>query len=169
MLLPILDSKSLINTETAAIENLRYLNGYPRQYRFDASRGIFNVNGETPITKKGENLTIIPIAYRIFFDDILGFGPRKWAEFFFINGNHNVCELLVHGFSVENLMIKIQQMYYDNVSLCDVALILSPIERTNKAVNSKYFIADFDYKILEKDTVDTLKSTIADFKLCRQR
>ena len=31
---------------------IKYLPGYPRSYRFDASRGTFNENGENTLTKK---------------------------------------------------------------------------------------------------------------------
>ncbi len=129
-------------------QEIKYLPGHPRQYRFDASRGIINLNGETPVTKKSQAFSFIPIGYRLFKDDILGMGKKKWAEFFFLNKSNQVCNLLVHGYSVEQLMKTIEQMYYDEANLCDVELTLKPIERTNKVAESKYFIADFSYKLL---------------------
>jgi hypothetical protein len=63
---------NLINPETGEIARIAYLPGCPRQYRFDASRGMFNLKGETPITKPKEGFTIVPIAFRISRDDILG-------------------------------------------------------------------------------------------------
>ena len=120
-------------------QEIKYLPGHPRQYRFDASRGIINLNGETPVTKKSQAFSFIPIGYRLFKDDILGMGKKKWAEFFFLNQSNQVCNLLVHGYSVEQLMKTIEQMYYDEANLCDVELTLKPIERTNKVAESKYF------------------------------
>jgi hypothetical protein len=73
---------------------IKYLSGYPRSYRFDASRGTFNENGETVLTKKGEPFTFAPIAYRKFRDDIMGFGAKNWIEFFFLNESLQVCALM---------------------------------------------------------------------------
>lgn len=49
---------------------IQYLSGYPRSYRFDASRGTMTENGETVLTKKGEPFTFAPIAYRKFRCDL---------------------------------------------------------------------------------------------------
>ena len=103
-------------------KEIRYLAGYPLQYRFDASRGVFNVNGKKPLTKKGEAFIIKPCAYRIFADRILGYNYKRWSEFFFLNDDLTICNLLVHGYSVENLMQTIQAMYYDDASLCQVCI-----------------------------------------------
>ena len=48
---------------------IKYRPGFPRHYRFDASRGLFSLSDMT-ITKKSEPLTFIPLSYRIFKDDI---------------------------------------------------------------------------------------------------
>ena len=143
---------NFLDSETGEITAITYLPGYPRQYRFDASRGIFNVKGETPISKKGEELTILPIAYRVFRDDILGMGLKKWVEFFFINEAKQVCSLLLHGYSVENLMRIVDEMFYDGVNLCEVALSIKPVEKQNKETGNKYFIASFGYKPLKDES-----------------
>jgi hypothetical protein len=153
LLLPINHINPMPTDEKVAIT---YLTGYPRQYRFDASRGIFNIGGTDVLTKKGETMSIVPIGYRIFFDNILNYGPRKWVEFFFLNGSMNVCELLLHGYSVENLMQMFQKLYYDKLNLCEVELIIKPVEKLNKSINSKYFMAEFDYKPLETELKDAI-------------
>jgi hypothetical protein len=140
LLLPINHTNPMPTDEKVAIT---YLTGYPRQYRFDASRGIFNIGGTDVLTKKGETMSIVPIGYRIFFDNILNYGPRKWVEFFFLNGSMNVCELLLHGYSVENLMQMFQKLYYDKLNLCEVELIIN-------------FMAEFDYKPLETELKDAI-------------
>ena len=53
---------------------IKYLPGYPRSYRFDASRRRINENEENVLTQKGEAFSFIPIGYRKFSDDILRFG-----------------------------------------------------------------------------------------------
>jgi hypothetical protein len=158
----------LINVETGSVSEIRYLPGYPQVVRFDASRGIFNVNGNIPLTKKGEPFTIMPVAFRIFKDNILGFGLKRWAEFFFISEQKTVCNLLVHGYSVENLMHSIQEMYYDGSGLCDVALTLKPVEKTNKETGSKYFIAEFSFKKLEASTVAILQAATIGLHIWRE-
>lgn len=161
--------------------DIQYRPGYPRCYRFDASRGLFNLNGETNITKKGEALTFIPIAHRVFRDNILGFGLKKWCEFFFLNEDHQLCSLLFHSYSVENLERYTTDLFYDNVNLSQVILTAKPIEKVkqhgegkdkrvifgnsrNEGLGGlqrsapqsgqdgfKYFIAEFTYKVLETD------------------
>ena len=147
----VLEENGLVNPTTGEVLPIRYLPGYPLQYRFDASRGIFNIGGDRPITKKGASITFTPICYRIFRDDILGYGRKRWVEFFFINDKQVICNLLLHGYSVENLMKTIQAMYYDNVRLDEVALTIKPTERNNKTSGNKYFIAEFTYQSLPKE------------------
>ncbi len=149
---------NFVNTETGELP-IKYRPGFPRHYRFDASRGVFNLN-EMTITKKGEPLTFIPIAYRIFKDDILGFGLKKWAEFFFINQVGHVGSLLFHGYSVENLERKTNELFYDEVNLSEVILTVTPIEKTKKegeGKGSKYFIAEFSYQILSNNQRQEIK------------
>ena len=72
-----------INELTGEVVNkYKYLEGHPRQYRFDAKEGVFNINGTE---KLGRTLTFQPIAWRIFTDNILNMGTKNWAEIFFID------------------------------------------------------------------------------------
>jgi len=148
LLLPSLKT-SFTDSDTGELQ-IKYRPGFPRNYRFDASRGLFGL-GEMIITKKGEPLSFIPTSYRIFQDDILGFGLKKWVEFFFINQLGHVCSLLFHGYSVENLERCTHDLYYDEVNLSEVILTVTPIEKTKKegeGKGSKYFIAEFSYQVL---------------------
>ena len=149
-LLPSLET-NFVDPETGELA-IQYRDGYPRTYRFDASRGLFSINGETNITKKGQALTFIPVAFRVFRDNILGYGLKKWVEFFFVNANGQLCNLLFHGYSVENLEKRTNDLYYDNLDLCQVILTASPVERikqSGEGKGNKYFIAEFTYKSLE--------------------
>ena len=71
----------------------RYLEGHPRQYRFDAKEGVFTINGSE---KLGRTLTFQPIAWRIFTDNILNMGTKNWAELFFIDEKNCVSAVLFH-------------------------------------------------------------------------
>ncbi len=150
---------NFIDKESGELQ-IRYRPGYPRSYRFDASRGLFNVNGETNITKKGEALTFIPIAYRLFRDNILSFGLKKWAEFFFVNEGGHLCSLLFHGYSVENLEKCTNDLFYDSVNLSQVVLTAKPVEKVKQngeGKGNKYFIAEFSYKVLEAENQEEVK------------
>ena len=149
-LLPSLETH-FIDSETGELA-IQYRDGYPRTYRFDASRGLFSINGEINISKKGQALTFIPVAFRVFRDNILGYGLKKWAEFFFVNANGQMCNLLFHGYSVENLEKRTNDLYYDNLDLCQVVLTATPVERikqSGEGKGNKYFIAEFTYKPLD--------------------
>lgn len=156
-LLPSLET-NFVNAETGELK-IKYREGFPRHYRFDASRGLFNLSDMT-ITKKGESLSFIPISYRIFKDDILGYGLKKWAEFFFINQKGHVCSLLFHGYSVENLERCTSDLFYDEVNLSEVIITVTPVEKTKKdgeGKGNKYFIAEFSYKVLSNEDRNAIK------------
>ncbi|MCB9265032.1 MAG: hypothetical protein H6558_08410 [Lewinellaceae bacterium] len=115
-----------------------YFPGRPLQYRFDASRGIFNIRGETVLTKPRETFEVIPVAYRIFQDNILGVGMKRWAEFFFLNEERQLCNLLLHGYSVQNLMqVVADHMFYDNVKLTEVRLKITPVQKESKRTRTR--------------------------------
>jgi len=161
---------NLINPETGEIARIAYLPGRPRQYRFDASRGLFNLKGETPITKPKESLTLIPIAFRIFRDSILGQSTKRWAELFFLNQGNQVCNLLLHGYSVDNLMDLNEEIFYEQVNLCQIELTITPVERTSKvpeANNSRFFIAEFSFKRLSAEAIATQESVFKGMPLWR--
>ena len=156
-LLPSLET-NFANQETGELQ-IKYRPGFPRHYRFDASRGLISLS-DMNITKKAEPISFIPISYRIFQDDILGYGLKKWAEFFFINQLGHVCSLLFHGYSVENLEKGTHDLYYDEVNLSEVILTVTPIEKTKKegeGKGSKYFIAEFSYKVLSNEQRNEMK------------
>ncbi|MEK7254517.1 MAG: hypothetical protein AAB316_07220 [Bacteroidota bacterium] len=171
-LLPITTANgNLVNTETGEVQPLRYLPGYPRQIRFDASKGNFNLNGDTSLSKKGEPFSFIPVAYRIFTDDILGMSKRRWAEFFFLNQERQLCALLFHGYSVENFMrLAASQMFYDGVTPCEVVLTATPVEKVSKnpeANGNKYYLAEFGYKKLEKAELEALSQSVSGLQIWR--
>lgn len=150
---------------------VRYLPGYPRSYRFDASRGTFNENGENTLTKKGDSFSFIPIGYRKFKDDILGYGTKTWIEFFFLNEALQVCALMFHGYSVDEFMRLANRMFYDDVSPCDCVITATPIEKVStnpEAKGQKYFIATFAYKPLAKEDANRLSDLSEVISLWRQ-
>ncbi|PHN01888.1 hypothetical protein [Flavilitoribacter nigricans] len=138
---PLTDIKSLID-----LPEIKYLPGFPRKYRFDAKNGKLNFNGETDITPKGQAFTIIPLAHRIFTDEILGYSRRKWAEMFFVNQAGHVCSLLFHGYSVDQLQVILGDLYYEDAGLTDIRLTVHPEPRSNDFGN--YYVASFGFEVL---------------------
>ena len=150
---------------------IKYLSGYPRSYRFDASRGFFNENGENTLTKKGQPFTFAPISYRKFRDDIMGFGMKTWIEFFFLNESLQVCALMFHGYSVDEFMKNANRMFYDDVSPCDCLITATPNEKVSnnpEAKGQKYFIAQFSYKPLPKEESTKLELATESLQIWRQ-
>lgn len=128
------------------LSEIKYLPGFPRKYRFDAKNGKLNFNGETDITQKGQAFTIIPLAHRIFTDEILGYSRRKWAELFFVNQAGHLCSLLFHGYSVDQLQVILGDLYYEDAGLTDIQLTVHPEPRSNDFGN--YYVASFGFEVL---------------------
>ena len=172
-LLPITTANgNLIDTTTGEVFQIRYLPGYPRQIRFDASKGNFKLNGETTLTKKGDEFSFIPIAYRIFTDNILGMGNKRWAEFFFLNESRQLCAVMFHGYSVENFIrLATGAMFYDDVTPCDVLLTVKPVERVSKnpeANGNKYYMAEFGYNKVKPEELATLQTAVSGLQIWRE-
>ena len=151
--------------EVAVATRFRYLKGHPRQIRFDAKAGVFNVNGEAVL---GKSISFIPVAWRIFQDNILNMGRKTWAEIFFVDEAGAVCAVLFHGYSVENLTRLNASLFYDDVTLADVVLTATADKKENKKVGGTYFIAEFSYKLADPAEVKARKEFAEDNVIYRE-
>jgi len=151
----------------AAIPKYRYFEGRPRQYRFNAKDGEFNINGDTNL---GDSFSFQPFAWRIFRDDILNMGKKTWAELFFIDKDKCVSALLFHGYSVEELYKLMEPLFYEDMILSDVILTVSCERKENANIQPKatYFIATFSYKKAVRKLVNEFQDYGSDFKIFRQ-
>ncbi|QHW00791.1 hypothetical protein [Spirosoma endbachense] len=149
------------------VNKYKYLEGHPRQYRFDAKEGVFNINGTE---KLGRTLTFQPIAWRIFTDNILNMGTKNWAEIFFIDDKNCVSAVLFHGYSVDNIFRLIEPLYYDDLTLADVVITAVAEKKENAKIQPKgvYYIATFSYKMGDVEKTSELKQFAADVKIFRQ-
>jgi len=132
--------------QTTNLTDLKYLPGFPRRYRFDAKAGRFSLKGEEVLTDRGQPFAFIPIGFRIFTAEIMGYPRRKWAELFFLNQAGQVGNVLFHGYSVDQLQRLLGEMYYDEVSLTEVLLTVTPEPRSNQ--HGTYYVAAFRYQPL---------------------
>ena len=163
-----LKSYQRVNPTTNAVHSVyKYLEGHPRQYRFDAKEGVFNINGTD---KLGRTLTFQPIAWRIFKDNILNMGTKNWAELFFIDEKNCVSVVLFHGYSVDNIFRLIEPLYYDDLTLADVVITAVAEKKENTKIQPKgvYYIATFSYKMADVEQTAPLKDFTADNRIFRQ-
>ena len=154
------------------VNNYKYLEGHPRQYRFDAKEGVFNINGTEKVgsPSHGRTLTFQPIAWRIFTDNILNMGTKNWAEIFFIDEKNCVSAVLFHGYSVDNIFRLIEPLYYDDLTLADVVITAIAEKKENNKIQPKgvYYIATFSYKMANVEQTETLKQFASEVKIFRQ-
>ena len=150
-------------TETS---RFRYLPGHPRQIRFDAKAGQFNINGQTQL---GPALSFIPLAWRIFSDDILNMGRKLWAELFYADDKGAVCAVLFHGYSVENLYRLIEPLFYDELTLADVVVHVRAVkkETTKEGKKATYYLAEFSYEPAALAEVVARRDFAQDFPIWR--
>ena len=149
------------------VSRYKYLEGHPRQYRFDAKEGVFNINGTD---KLGRTLTFQPIAWRIFNDNILNMGTKNWAELFFVDERNCVSVVLFHGYSVDNIFRLIEPLYYDDLTLADVVITAVAEKKENTKIQPKgvYYIANFSYTMADVEQTTPLKEFTADNRIFRQ-
>jgi len=152
--------------EVTETSRFRYLAGHPRQIRFDAKAGQFNIGGTMPF---GSLLRFVPLAWRIFQDDILNMGRKTWAELFFVDDKGAVCAVLFHGYSVENLYRLIEPLFYDDLTLADVKMKVQAEkkETTKDGKKATYYIAQFSYEAADPAEVVALRDYAADFPIWR--
>jgi len=152
--------------EVGRVSRFRYLPGHPRQVRFDAKAGQFNVGGTVPL---GNSLSFIPLAWRIFQDDILNMGRKLWAELFFADEKGAICAVLFHGYSVENLYRLIEPLFYDDLTLADVTVKVTAEKKqtTKDGKTATYYIAQFSYEAADAAEVAARRDFARDFPIWR--
>ena len=152
--------------ELTLLSRFRYLPGHPRQVRFDAKAGQFNINGTVPL---GSSLFFIPLAWRVFQDDILNMGRKLWAELFFADDKGAICAVLFHGYSVENLYRLIGPLFYDDLTLSDVTVKVTAEKKqtTKDGKTATYYIAQFSYEAADPAEVVARRDFARDFPIWR--
>ena len=152
--------------EVVQVSRFRYLPGHPRQVRFDAKAGQFNINGTVPL---GNSLSFIPLAWRVFQDDILNMGRKLWAELFFTDDKGAICAVLFHGYSVENLYRLIEPLFYDGLTLADVLVTVTAEKKqtTKDGKTATYYIAQISYTAADPAEVAARRDFARDFAIWR--
>ncbi len=162
----LIDKVDEASGEVAQVSRFRYLPGHPRQVRFDAKAGQFNIGGTVPL---GNSLRFIPLAWRIFQDDILNMGRKLWAELFYADDKGAICAVLFHGYSVENLYRLIEPLFYDDLTLADVVVKVTAEKKqtTKEGKTATYYIAQFSYEPAPAEEVAARRDYARDLPIWR--
>ncbi len=154
-------------TTGEVVSKYKYLEGHPKQYRFDAKQGKFNINGSEEL---GDSFTFQPLAWRIFTDNILNMGTKNWAEIFFMDDKNCLSAILFHGYSVDNIYRLIEPLFYEDLTLAEVVITVKAERKENTKITPKgvYYIAEFSYQQADEGKVRDLGEFVNDYKIYRQ-
>ena len=155
-LLPISDPKQFVK-EGGEILLPRYRTGDPRNYRLDLGNGVLNLEGREQVSKPGESIKVIPIAFRCLEHGLFGQEVKKWCEVYFINELGHLSVFLFHGYSVANLSQATRDLYYQERSLCEVVWNIKLEQKVNKE-GQKYYMADFTFDPINDEGLTILKN-----------
>ncbi|GAB2549694.1 hypothetical protein [Spirosoma aerophilum] len=152
-----------LDADGQPVSKFKYLEGHPRQIRFDAKEGKFKLHmGGEQFKDMGRSITFRPLAWRIFYDpNLFNRGPKRWAELFFVDANNAICAVMFHEYSVDNLEGLIEPLFYEDQTLADVTLTVTA-DKKSRQDGGTYYIATFSFTLadqLPQDLSDYLKNT----------
>lgn len=164
-LLPVHNVKNLMDAEGVLL-NPRYMKGAPRSYHLNLSEGCLKLDGKKQVTDPEKPFQVIPIAVRSLEGALFGNPTKRWCEFYFINEAGHVGVFMFHSFSLDNFRNKFRELYYEEVSPCDVVWTISYTKKTKNVEgrNNTYYIADFDFEPLKEEEVAVVKGVVDNIK-----
>ena len=114
---------------------VKYLQGNPKDYRYDGRDGSFKLGANPIIDEKGKVLktfSLTPMAFRVFEENLFGRGRKEnWIELFFIDEKNALSCIMFNGTSASSLQNLQREIFYEDLSLCDVKLTVSGVEKSN--------------------------------------
>jgi|GEM_PF-3879187 len=162
--------------ETVISDIFRYIEGEPKQYRYNSQTGQFNIDGDKPVLDKSgkpvKEFTFQPFVFRIFEDGLFNRSREPWAELFFIDALNCVSSIMFNGTSLTELRGVIKKLIYEGtepLNLCDVVLTVRPEKMTSKNDPTKsWFIGRFSYQLANPESVQQLAEYAADCPIYRR-
>jgi hypothetical protein len=134
-------------------ERITYLEGLPRNYRFNAKEGTLNYEKEKEITSGGSTFSLLPLALRVFTAPLFKGPDRKWLEIFFLNKSGHVCGVLFHSSSVDRFYDAAgKRMVYDGVSPVTSLITVRPLPRKHPE-HGPYYVAAFSFEELTPQAI----------------
>lgn len=153
----------------------RYIIGAPKQYRFNAQNGQFNINGEQILLdSKGKTLdsfSFQPFAWRIFEENLFARGRKEpWAELFFIDDKLCVSSIMVNNTTLDGLLKMAEVLFYDDITLADIVLTIRPEkkEREKEGQKQSWFIGKCTYEFADKEKVKELREYARNYPIYRR-
>jgi hypothetical protein len=143
---------------------VKYLQGIPKQYRFNGQSGQFNINGDRPLIgpdgKPVKTFSFQPLAYRVFEENLFNRNRKElWAELIFIDEKNAVSSIMFNSSSCNELLGLLSELHYDDVALTDVVLTISTEAKT-KVIDGNsgtWYLARFSYEIADEQETEYLK------------
>lgn len=162
--------------ETVISDIFRYIEGEPKQYRYNSQTGQFNIDGDTPVLDKSgkpiKEFTFQPFVFRIFEDGLFNRNREPWAELFFIDALNCVSSIMFNGTTLTELRGVMKKLIYEGnepLNLCDVVLTIRPEKLTSKNDPTKsWFIGRFSYQLADPESVQQLAEYAADCPIYRR-
>lgn len=162
--------------ETVISDIFRYIEGEPKQYRYNSQTGQFNIDGDTPVLDKSgkpiKEFTFQPFVFRIFEDGLFNRNREAWAELFFIDALNCVSSIMFNGTTLTELRGVMKKLIYEGnepLNLCDVVLTIRPEKLTSKNDPTKsWFIGRFSYQLADPESVQQLAEYAADCPIYRR-
>lgn len=144
------------DSDSGEVLTVKYLDGYPKQYRFNAQTGRFNLNGETDL---GNKLTIQPVAYRIFDDALFERGRvEQWVELFFVDETRCLSVVTFNNTSVSALLSLFEPLFYNGLTFTKVVMTITADKKENTKITPKgiYYIARFAFQPADEQSLNLL-------------
>jgi hypothetical protein len=109
---------------------------------------------------------VIPVAVRVLEGALFGNPSKKWCEFYFINEAGHLGVFMFHSFSLDNFRNKFRELFYEQVSPCDVIWTLSYTKKTKNVEgrNNVYYILEFDFEPLKTEEIAVVQGVVANVK-----
>ncbi len=161
--------------EVLTVNRFRYIEGEPKQYRYNSQAGQFNIDGDTPVLDKSgkpiKEFSFQPFVYRIFKDGLFNRSQELWAELFFVDSVNCVSSIMFNGTTLDELRKLMKKLIYEGEeakTLCDVVLTIRPERVTSKNDPTKaWYIGRFTSENAEPQTITELAEYAADFPVYR--
>lgn len=154
----------------------RYIEGEPKQYRYNSQTGQFNIDGDTlvldPTGKPVKEFSFQPFVFRVFEDGLFNRNREPWAELFFVDALNCVSSIMFNGTTLTELRGIFKKLLYEGEApktLCDVVLTVRPEKLTSKSdVTKSWFIGRFSFVPAPANKVQELAEYAADYPIYRR-
>ena len=162
--------------EAVIVNRFRYIEGEPKQYRYNSQAGQFNIDGDTTVLDKNgkpvKDFSFQPFVFRVFEDGLFNRNREPWAELFFIDSLNCVSSIMFNGTTLTELRGIFKKLLYEGTeakTLCDVVLTVRPEKLTSKNDPTKsWYIGRFSYELASVETVRQLAEFAADCPIYRR-